>query len=117
MRALSGGQHEVFSAGTQPAKEVNPFALEALRERGIDDLSLHPKHITEFLDQPFDLVATLCDPMKEECVLPPRAREVLHWPMPDPAAFQGSYEEVLLKFIETRDLIEARIRREILGHQ
>lgn len=109
LRELAGEPIEVFSAGTKPST-VNPLAIEAMRERGVDISAQRSKHLNEYLNQPFDYVITVCDNAAESCpVFPGRAHRV-HWSFPDPAAAQGSDEERLQVFRQVRDDIEARLR-------
>ena len=114
LRHLGGGEYQVHSAGTKPANAVNSFALEALEEEGIDTDGLHPKMATEFLDAEIDLVVTVCDNAKQTCPHFPGAKQFEHWPLEDPAAFQGTHFETLQVFRSTRDEIEKRIRSVIL---
>lgn len=114
LRTLGGNDYEVYSAGISPSNEVNPFALEVLRQRGIDTNGLHPKRLDRFLDEEFDLVVTVCDRAKKECPVFPGAKNLDHWSLEDPASFEGTYEEILTKFIETRNEIESRIRDYLL---
>jgi arsenate reductase len=115
LRLIGGSEFEVVSAGTDINKEVNPFALEVLEERGADIEGLHPKKVYQFLGQPFDLVITVCDNAKNTCPHFPGNHDIYHWSLEDPAAFQGTHEEILTFFRETRDEIERRIRSSILG--
>ena len=109
LRELGGDRLEVYSAGTLPS-EVNPLAIEAMRERGIDISGHRSKHLSEFLGQPFDDVLTVCDKAAENCpIFPGRARRT-HWSFPDPAAAQGSSEERLAFFRRVRDDIEVHLR-------
>ena len=112
LRDLGAGNYEVKSAGTAIAPEVNPFAIEALKLRNIPIDGLYPKTVDEFVDEHFDVVVTVCDNAKQTCPFFPNAKEFLHWSLDDPAAHQGSYEEILFVFQETRDEIERRIREE-----
>ena len=114
LKLLGGADFEVYSAGTQISAEVNAFALEVIKERGGSIEGLHPKKAEQFVGQPFDLVITVCDNAKQACPHFPGAKEVLHWSLRDPAAFQGTYDEILTIFRETRDEIEQRIRLHIL---
>lgn len=114
LRQLGGNQYEVFSAGTHPGKEVNPFAIEVLKERGIKTDVLHPKKLDQFVGMDIDLVVTVCDNAKQECPAFPGAKRMDHWSLEDPAAFEGTYEEILITFRETRDEIEKRINEYIL---
>ncbi len=114
LKLLGGDDFEVYSAGTEISSEVNPFAIEVLKERGASVEGLHPKKVNQFAGQPFDKVITVCDNAKQTCPHFPGAEEMLHWSLEDPAAFQGTYEEILVTFRETRDEIERRIRTHIL---
>ena len=114
LKLLGGNDFEVYSAGTSISSEVNPFAIQAIKERGASADGLHPKKVNQFADQPFDLVITVCDNVKQECPHFPGAKETLHWSLEDPAAFEGTYEEIMTFFRETRDEIERRIKEYVL---
>ena len=114
LRHLGGDEFEVYSAGTRPQSEVNLFALQALNEKDIPTEGLHPKTIGEVAHLKIDLVVTVCDSAKEACPYFPGAERMEHWSLEDPAAFQGSYDEIRFRFRETRDEIERRIRSNIL---
>lgn len=105
----------MFSAGIQPKSEVNPFAIEVLKEKGIPTDRLHPKHVNNFVNYEIDLVVTVCDNAKQSCPHFPGAKQIEHWSLEDPAAFQGTYDEILFTFRETRDEIERRIKINILN--
>jgi arsenate reductase len=115
LRNLGGDQYEVYSAGTHPSSEVNPFALEVLKEIGVSVEGLYPKKVNQFSGQPFDLVVTVCDNAKQDCPFFPGAKEMDHWSLEDPAAFEGTYEEILTVFRERRDEIMKRIKSSILN--
>ncbi len=114
LRDIGGEEYEVYSAGTAPQNEVNPFAIEVLQERGISVDGLKPKRVESLGEEHFDIVVTVCDNARETCPFYPYANQTLHWSLEDPAAFQGSYAEILFKFREIRDDIERRIRKFIL---
>lgn len=114
LRHLGDGNYEVYSAGTKPQAQVNPFALEVLEEKGIPIDGLYPKLVNEFVDREIDLVITVCDRAKQTCPFFPGAKEIEHWSIEDPAEFQGTHEEILVVFRETLDDIERRIRKNIL---
>ena len=114
LRSLAGDSYEAYSAGTDIAPVVNPFALEVLGERGVNTEMLHSKSLDIFMDQSFDLVITVCDNARQTCPFFRRAKSMNHWSLEDPAAFQGTREEILLKFRESRDEIERRIRTAVL---
>jgi arsenate reductase len=114
LKHLGGTEYEVRSAGTEPQSVVNSFALEVLKEKGIPIEGLYPKVVNEFVNDEFDLVVTVCDGAKQSCPHFPGAKEMDHWSLEDPAAFEGTYDEILFTFKETLDEIERRIRTSIL---
>ncbi|MBU2572923.1 MAG: arsenate reductase ArsC [Elusimicrobia bacterium] len=60
-KALLAGKVEAFSAGTRPGREVDPRAVKAMAEAGLDISGQRPKSLEIFKDKDFDLVVTLCD--------------------------------------------------------
>ena len=114
LKRIGDERFEVFSAGTSIASEVNPFALEVLQEKGVNAEGLHPKKVDSFLELSFDIVITVCDNAKQTCPVFPGVKETLHWSLEDPAAFQGSDEEIRTEFRETRDTIEKLIRKHLI---
>ena len=110
LRALAGDQFDVFSAGTTPST-VNPLAIRAMQERGLDISSHRSKHLNEYIDRPFDYVFTVCDNAAESCPVFPGLARRIHWSFPDPAAIKGTEEERLQSFRQIRDAIEAQFRK------
>lgn len=111
-RRFLGDNVDVISAGSQPTK-VNPHAIEAMAEIGIDISGRRSKSVDEIDPAGIDLVITLC--AEELCpVFSGRVRR-LHWPIRDPALIDPSLapEDVRAQFQTARDQIKARI--EILG--
>jgi len=109
LRALAGDRFEVFSAGSKPSS-VNPLAIAAMDERGINIRSHRSKHLNEYLALPFNYVITVCDNAAETCPLFPGPARRIHWSFPDPAAVQGSEAERLASFRQVRDDIETRLK-------
>ena len=109
LRRLAGVRYEVFSAGTKPVG-VNPLAIEAMREVGIDISAQRSKSVAEFAGQQFATVITVCDKAAEECPIFPGAPQRAHWSLPDPAAVSGTREEKLGAFRKVRDELERRIQ-------
>ena len=99
-----------FSAGTKPTGEVHPLAIKVLDEINIQHVG-HSKNITEFIDQDFDLVVTVCDSAAENCPVWLRPDHQIHHSFPDPAAFKGHSEETLAVFRHVRDDILQEIPR------
>jgi len=109
LRGLAADQFDVFSAGSKPSV-VNPLAIAAMDERGIDIRSQRSKHLNEYLAQPFDFVITVCDNAAETCPRFPGPARRIHWSFPDPAAVQGGAAERLAAFRQVRDAIEAQLK-------
>jgi len=109
LRHLAGDRFEVASGGTRPAG-LNPEAVEAMKELGIDISHHRSKNVDEFVGQPLDWVITVCDLAKESCPVFPGAVSRLHWSFEDPAAATGSPEERWAVFRRVRDDIAERIR-------
>ena len=128
MRDLAGDRFNVFSAGTRPQSELNPFAvemldlkselnpivIEMLAQKGMDIRALRAKHVAEFqgADAPvMDFVFTVCDrAANEEC--PAWAGQPIsaHWGLPDPAKAVGTDAERRLAFQQTFGAMRNRIR-------
>jgi len=111
---LLGDRWETHSAGTRPAGAVHPLAVRAMAEIGVDISGGRPEHVGGVMDQPWDLVVTVCDSAKESCPLFPRPVEQIHVSFPDPAEAEGSDEERMSVFRAVRDDIRARLLPEIV---
>ncbi|MBM3708217.1 MAG: arsenate reductase ArsC [Actinobacteria bacterium] len=99
---------EIFSAGTDP-EGLNPLAIEAMAEKGIDISGYKSKHLNLFLNKKFDYVITVCDNAKESCPIFPGNAKYLHWSLKDPAAIEGTKEEKLAAFRKIRDEIGNKV--------
>jgi arsenate reductase len=98
---------EVFSAGTKPAERVNPFAVNAMQEIGIDISNGVSENVDKYLSQSFDYVITVCDNAKETCpVFIGNVKHQLHIGFDDPADAVGSEEEVMPFYRRVRDEIK-----------
>ncbi|MCX6256378.1 MAG: arsenate reductase ArsC [Bacteroidia bacterium] len=99
----------VYSAGTKPTVNVNPYAIRVMAEAGIDLKGNKPKNVDEFLSQEFDYVITVCDDAKETCpVFIGKVKNRLHIGFEDPADAKGTDDEIIVKFRDARDQIKAR---------
>jgi arsenate reductase len=108
-RHHAGKQWDVRSAGIAPVG-VNPLAVEAMAEVGIDISRHTSKSLDEFVTQPFDLVITVCGNADRNCPVFPNATRREHWPFDDPANAVGPREERLREFRRVRDEIGRAVR-------
>ncbi len=109
LRHLDGPRFEAFSAGTEP-KGVNPLTLRALAAARVEATGLRSKSVTEYLDEQFDYVVTVCDRARESCPVFPGEHESLHWGFDDPAEATGTDEERLAVFERVMSEISRRLR-------
>lgn len=107
-RHLLGAHVEVMSAGSQP-KRLNPHAIAAMAEVGIDISQQQCKSVDTIDPATIDMVVTLC--AEEVCPILPGKVKRMHWPITDPATTAGdqSAEEILARFRTARDQIKARL--------
>jgi arsenate reductase len=103
------GKFHVESAGSKPADRVNPLAVEALREVGIDWKGHKPRSTADLAPGDFDFVITVCDRAKESCPILPGQPIYAHWGMPDPAEVEGTEQQKRRAFVEARTLLARRI--------
>ena len=105
---LVADRYKAFSAGTEPTR-VNPYAITAMAEIGIDISANQAKIVNVFRGKNFDYVVTVCDHAKEACPFFPGAKQYLHQGFTDPSTFTGSDEEKLSGFRRVRDEIKSWI--------
>jgi arsenate reductase len=110
LRREGGGDFEVHSAGVWPKDDVHPMTIQVLAEIGIDISDARSKSVTEFLDQRFDYVVTVCDRARESCPVFPGAEESMHWGLDDPAEATGTEVQRLAVFRRVMTEIAVRMR-------
>ena len=108
LRKKGGAAYEVASAGTEPSG-IRAFTLRVLEEAGLPTAGLRSKSVSEFDDQPFDVVITVCDSARQHCPVFPGEGQRLHWGYDDPSAAEGSDEERLQAFRRVFTAISQRI--------
>ncbi|TDU32192.1 thioredoxin type arsenate reductase [Panacagrimonas perspica] len=108
-RNIFGGDVDVVSAGSMPS-QLDPLAVTAMAERGIDISRHRSKAVSDLDAASFDLVVTLC--ADEVCPVLPGKVKRLHWPITDPARVDpaGDREKALEAFRVARDQIRERMR-------
>jgi protein-tyrosine-phosphatase len=113
MNQAGRGRFKAYSAGSHPTGVVNPHALQALRDMGVSAVGARSKSWDEFAaaDAPqMDFVFTVCDSAAGEvCPFWPGQPMTAHWGLPDPAAVNGSEEEVRLAFRDAAVTMKRRI--------
>jgi len=114
LRHAAGDKYEALSAGIEP-KGLNPLAVEAMREIGIDISRQTSKDVGALLGDSISYVITVCDNAKERCPVFPGTSKSLHWSFEDPASVTGTHEDKLAAFRKTRDGIVTRIQSELLA--
>jgi arsenate reductase len=108
-RHYGGGRITARSAGVE-AHGLNPQAVAAMAEIGIDISAQRSKVVDAAMIASADLIVTVCDHAREHCpVVPARIRQ-LHWSFDDPAKATGTPEEVRAVFHRVRDEIGAQVR-------
>lgn len=105
-RRLFGDNAIVLSAGSEPS-QVNHFAVQAMKNIGIDISSHYSKPIDAVLSDDVDLVVTLC--ADEVCPIVSGSTGKEHWPFKDPAATNGTGDDVLASFENIRDQIREKL--------
>ena len=93
---------KVYSAGTKPEK-VNPYAIKAMAEIGIDISKNTSNHTDEYAHIDFDYVFTVCDNAKEICPIYLKAKQMIHHSFTDPAYATGTGKEQLEVYIKVRN--------------
>ena len=97
---------DAYSAGTKAETQVNPFAVKVMAEIGIDIAQHTPEPISKYLDENFDIVATLCDNVRETCsVFTGVSDRQIHNGFIDPADATGSDGKITEVYRQVRDEI------------
>jgi arsenate reductase len=119
-RVLLAGKVEAFSAGTRPGDIVDPRAVAAMAEAGVDISGQKPKSLEIYKDQTFDIVITLCGDARETCPAYWGPGRKMHRGFDDPGtvAGPGSSDEIAMPhYRRVRDEIRVFVASlpEILG--
>lgn len=99
----------VCSAGTTPVKEVNPRAIQVMKEAGIDISSHTPKIVDIYLNNEWDFLITVCDDANKTCPsFSGKVKQRLHIGFTDPSHSKGTDEYILGEFRRVRDEIKLK---------
>jgi len=105
LRAAAGEILDVQSAGSKPAGQVHPLAIQVMQEIGIDISAHRSKSWSEFSQVPVETVITVCGTLDQGCPIFPGQVNRHHWPFDDPAHATGTDEEKLAVFRRVRNEI------------
>jgi arsenate reductase len=109
LHALAGDQFDAVSAGIEPG-ELNPFAVEVMKEAGIDISKQQSKNVAESLKEHFGYVITVCNMARERAPIFPFTPNLLHWSLEDPSAATGRAAEKKTIFRRVRDEIRDKVK-------
>ena len=100
---------QVFSGGTLPAPRVNPRAVDVMKEAGIDISSHTPTNVSEYLDEEWDYVITVCGGANESCpTFNGTVKNRLHIGFEDPSDATGTEEYLMSEFRRIRNEIKTK---------
>jgi arsenate reductase (thioredoxin) len=105
------GRFQAESAGFEPTR-LNPLAIEAMKEEGIDISSKQAKKVFDYVrsGKLFHYVISVCDDAAaQKCPVFPGVTKRLHWSFEDPSSLTGSDEEKMAKIRDIRDRIKSRV--------
>jgi arsenate reductase len=113
LNRIGAGKFKAFSAGSMPKGEVHPQALALLKRLGYETAGLRSKGWEEFSGSgapELDFVFTVCDNAANEvCPVWPGQPMTAHWGIPDPAAVEGTQDQIAFAFRDAFAVLHRRI--------
>jgi len=110
LNTLYPDRYEAYSAGTEPTM-VSPYAIQVMKEVGIDISSHRSKGVKEFFGMDIDYVITVCDNARQTCPIFPGGKEIIHKGFENPAALSGGEADTVAVFRRLRDEIRNWIKK------
>jgi arsenate reductase (thioredoxin) len=107
LRSLAADRFDATSAGIEPGT-LNPMAVEAMREAGVDISRQQAKNVKELLKEHFAYVITVCDLARERAPIFPFTPNLVHWSIYDPESAHSAEEKKII-FRRVRDEIRAKV--------
>ena len=114
LRTIADRDFIVFSAGSHPSR-VHPNAIEVMKERKIDISNHTSDSIDQYFETGINILITVCDEATKICPVFPGDVQRIHWSIDDPFRGWDSGEAHLNNFRKTRDELEDRIQKFIIG--
>ena len=110
LNSIGSEYFQAESAGLEPTP-INPLAVEAMAEVGIDISGATSKSVFDLIKagKEYSYVITVCDQASQRCPLFPFTFKRIHWSLEDPAQFEGTHEERLEQTRKVRDRIRANV--------
>lgn len=103
---------QVFSAGTEQAKQINAKAVQVMLEIGIDISHHTPKHVEQYINETWDYVITVCGGANETCpAFFGTVKNRLHIGFEDPSEAIGTNEFIMSEFCRVRDEIKTEFQK------
>ncbi len=103
---------QVFSAGTEPATQINLKAVQVMQEIGIDISTHTPKHVEQYLKETWDYVITVCGGANETCpAFFGTVKNRIHIGFEDPSNAKGTDEFIMSEFRRVRDEIKTEFQK------
>ncbi len=112
LKKMAGDKYEVESAGLEPGT-LNPFAIEVLKEEGIDITAKKTKAVFDLFKKGkiYNYVIAVCDGASaEKCPIFPGINKRIHWSFTDPSGFEGSDEKKLINTRKIKEEIKKKIK-------
>lgn len=113
LNQMGRNRFRAFSAGSQPAGQVHPLAIELLERNKMDTSGVRSKNWDEFAQSdapPMDFVLTVCDKAAGEvCPVWPGQPMTAHWGVEDPSSVEGTLEERKKAFSDAFMMLNRRI--------
>ena len=116
LKQLGNNEYLAYSAGSNPTGSIHPFTFKILKKNNIIYKKIFSKNWDLFKKIKFNIIVTVCNnAANETCPIYTEYSQKLHWDLEDPAAFNGSDEEKLIKFQRVFDQINNLINKEFIN--
>lgn len=116
LNQLGSDKYIAYSAGSQPAKKINPMAIRVLEAHSVPTHKLRSKSWDEYIGKDFDIIVTVCNnAASESCPIFPAQFQKLHWDIADPGKNKKTELAKLEDFFRTYRIIQRLIKARFLS--